>query len=460
MIGPSRFLRPILQVVRYVTSQSDTVSRIVSLTMVKNEQDIIEPMIRHTARLVDMMVVLDNASIDDTRQIAIKCAQELGNVVVCDSDDFAYAQSDRMTAMFRHVQSAVFADFILLLDADEFLSAADRKSLERALRSVPTGGVGYVAWRTLVLSPKHVRDRGDDPLASLTHCRAVEKPPYFKVVLRPNRATYPDWSITQGNHDVSVTVGEPLPSKTIEDLVIYHAPVRGKAQIVSKAVVGWMAYLALNPEAALNGQYGYQWRHVFEGLLQDPSGPNDDSLCELSMHYAQRRKSTSWKSDARPVALPTIPPRRHSTGTFADPLVVIARSWARSLTGKDTLIQLDRPSALDASSGSGQTAFEASWHWDNLFWTWRPSGSSRKARARNRCSMSDAASALTYVSLNALGRRTFSEWTAYRGVRSRFDRINTDLPTSRYLSTWAAGTILSSAWKPSSTCRRSTSRCS
>ena len=45
--------------------------RIIGLSMVKNEQDIIEPFIRHNAKLLDCMVVVDNASVDETRRIAM-----------------------------------------------------------------------------------------------------------------------------------------------------------------------------------------------------------------------------------------------------------------------------------------------------------------------------------------------------------------------------------------------------
>ena len=45
--------------------------RIISLSMVKNEQDIIEPFIRHHGSLVDAMIILDNGSVDQTRNIAL-----------------------------------------------------------------------------------------------------------------------------------------------------------------------------------------------------------------------------------------------------------------------------------------------------------------------------------------------------------------------------------------------------
>ncbi|MDE2446855.1 MAG: glycosyltransferase family 2 protein, partial [Alphaproteobacteria bacterium] len=40
-----------------------------AISMVRNEQDIIEPFVRHNSALVDLLFVLDNCSTDHTRQI-------------------------------------------------------------------------------------------------------------------------------------------------------------------------------------------------------------------------------------------------------------------------------------------------------------------------------------------------------------------------------------------------------
>ena len=45
--------------------------KVIGLSMVKNDQDIIEPMLRHNAALLDALIVLDNGSVDDTRVIAV-----------------------------------------------------------------------------------------------------------------------------------------------------------------------------------------------------------------------------------------------------------------------------------------------------------------------------------------------------------------------------------------------------
>ena len=56
----------------------------VALCMIRNEQDIIEPFLQHTAGLVDLVIVLDNCSADASRKIITQTAQDLGNIIVTD----------------------------------------------------------------------------------------------------------------------------------------------------------------------------------------------------------------------------------------------------------------------------------------------------------------------------------------------------------------------------------------
>ena len=340
--------------------------RVVGLSMVKNEQDVVEPFIRHNARLLDCLVVLDNASVDATRRIALDCARELGSVVVADSDEFGYAQSERMTRLLHHVQGAFFADFVLLLDADEFLAAPDRAALDAVLEAIPPGGVGLLPWRTFVLRPGEAARAATDPPRSIRWRRAAELPTFRKAALRLDGLHRPDLRIAQGNHEVSSASGRAVPAVDLDDLPLLHFPVRSRAQLVSKGVVGWMAYLARNPQARREDQ-GFQWRDAFDGVVSGRLGREEADLCEASMRYAQDRPAPDWRADAVEDEPPSDYVRRYSDGSFGDPLALVARSWERSLSSPRPLVELERPPAADPAPGTGATSFDAAWHWDHLF---------------------------------------------------------------------------------------------
>jgi SAM-dependent methyltransferase len=339
------------------------VARILSLSMVKNEQDIIEPFIRHNARLVDWMVILDNGSVDDTRRIIVECARELGNVIVTDSGEFAYNQSERMTRLLHGCQSAFFADFVLFLDADEFVSAADREDLQAALDVIPARSVGQMPWRTFVLKPSEKPD-AQDPPRDMRWRRTSETPPFSKAVLRLDGAYRPDLILPQGSHDVFSAAREPLPSIELDDLPLLHFPVRSRRQLLAKSIVGWMAYLAKNASARQES-YGRQWREIFDQAMRAPDAFGGDALCEASMRYAQLREPIDWDRDTTE-ADPPAHPRRYSTGAFAEPLQLVALSWERSLSVPPA-IELQRFGAERGEASASPTAFDPDWHWDHLF---------------------------------------------------------------------------------------------
>lgn len=341
---------------------------ILGLSMMKNEQDIIEPFIRHHARLLDALVVLDNASLDETRRIAMDCARELGNVVVADSEEFGYAQAERMTRLLHACQSAYFADFVLFLDADEFLSAPDRGALLGHLGAIPPGGVGHLPWRTFVLKPGETAAATPDPPRSFRWRRSAETPEYRKAALRLDGAYRPDLRVAQGNHDVLAgDAGERLPSVELDGLPLLHFPVRSREQIVAKGVVGWMAYLAMNPRARASG-LGFQWRDAFDRVAEGGTAAVESGLGELSLRYAQDRAAIDWDGDVVRDQAPSDYDRRYSSGASADPVAVIARSWERSLVPTAPVLRLERPpEAATAAAGATGTSFDAAWHWDHLF---------------------------------------------------------------------------------------------
>jgi SAM-dependent methyltransferase len=330
--------------------------RIISLSMVKNEQDIIEPFIRHNARFVDCMIILDNASVDETRRIAMDCARELGNVIVTDNEEFGYLQAERMTRALLGCQSVFRADFVLFLDADEFISATDRAALEDVLRRIPSGGVGRMPWRNFILAPDDIEAAEQDTPRHMRHRRAVEVPPFEKVVLRLDGACRTDLFVAQGNHNVVTTNGEALPTIALDDLPLLHFAVRSRQQMMTKGIVGWMAYLGKDPNARYAAD-GLQWRDAFDRAVAGEITAAE--MADLSMLYGQKRpKDIDWATDVVRDDPPLDYVRTYSSGTPGDPLMVVARSWERSLATPAAWPTLQRPAAA--------AGVPCARHWDRL----------------------------------------------------------------------------------------------
>jgi glycosyltransferase involved in cell wall biosynthesis len=123
--------------------------------MVKNEQDIIEPFLRHNSRFFDAMIVLDNGSTDRTREIALAVSRDCPGIFVTDLRSRAYDQAIVLSRAIAFVQSAFFADFVFLLDADEFLTVESAEALFATIAEVPVGTTVKMPWRTYLPDPAH-----------------------------------------------------------------------------------------------------------------------------------------------------------------------------------------------------------------------------------------------------------------------------------------------------------------
>jgi SAM-dependent methyltransferase len=347
---------------------------IIGIAMVKNEQDIIEPFVRHNLKFLDYLMVLDNGSVDATREILLKLSRELDTVIVADDAGFEYTQSERMTRLLHGCQSAFFADYVVPLDADEFLGAADRATFEAVLGRIRPGGCGLVPWQTYVVTPSTAGRCGDDPPRSIEWRRRVEAPAYKKAILRADGQFDPTLVIDQGSHGVRSTSGRLVYRVDLKDLALLHFPVRSRNQLVAKSVVGWMAYVAKDSRARQSPQgYGYHWRINFDKVASE-SGIENRALCDASFSYAQTVQSIDWKRDVVRGEARFDYARTHSSGTSLGALALIARSWERSLTGPSAVSLVTGPRRASATSSAdtsaapvGATAFDAAWHWNNLF---------------------------------------------------------------------------------------------
>lgn len=307
---------------------------ITAIAMVKNEQDIIEPFVRHNIRFVDHLLILNNGSIDQTRRILSALAQEFPGLHVSDDESFGYTQSQRMTALLRHAQEKFAADYVLLLDADEFLDCPDREALLGALLGIPSGGCGFIPWSTFVLRPgsslPHTAP-GTDPLQAMTWRRRVERPQLYKAALFLAGSDARSTVILQGNHGAAGADGAPLPGTLLRSLRICHYPVRNRDQMMAKCIVGWMAYLAANPLSAF-GNMAYQWRDNFQRIANGEQFVDAD-LCDASFFYSQDSASSSvdWDNDVVEDRPHLVLERRYSSSQSMSVLQVAARSWQQAI---------------------------------------------------------------------------------------------------------------------------------
>jgi hypothetical protein len=235
-----------------------------SVSMVRNEADIVEAFVRHNLRYVDGMAIIDHGSVDGTLAILAALAREGLPLVLVESRAAGYLQGPMTTAMARRVFAQQGADFALPLDADEFVKVASRDAFRQALAAIPPGRHGLLHWLTYVPAFDRARDGIVAMLAGATR-RAGEKQAFNKAVIGRHLLDDPAAVLGNGNHYVAAFDGQPLVEAPAHARIharhaaIAHVPIRSADQLVAKVAIKRLARLAAarpwQPDAASQATY-------------------------------------------------------------------------------------------------------------------------------------------------------------------------------------------------------------
>lgn len=217
--------------------------------MVRDEADIIQPMIEHAlAQGVDTLIVTDNGSVDGTAEIL----EGFGDAIDLRHDPVHRKQQHAVvTAMARDAATRYGADWVINADADEFWlprqpGATVKDLFDEMPRSLNSFAVpvfdmtGAPSERGTGLQRLRYRDLR--PLSRMNelgiHAHATPDAVHIAS---------PDITIAQGNHSVSLAQEGSVPSHL--ELEVLHFPWRSWEQFETKVRNAGRAYEA-NPELA------------------------------------------------------------------------------------------------------------------------------------------------------------------------------------------------------------------
>lgn len=248
---------------------------IIGLAAVKNEEDIIEIFIRHNFNFLDEIHILDNGSTDNTLVILQKLMSEGFNIKINHSDHRAYDQGKTLT-FYSHLLK--HADFLIPLDADEFIFAKDRQFFIEQLMSAPNGLPLRVEWKTYV--PHKVKNDGNF-LSEINYRRRVEELEYGKVFLP--KAYIGQSHIALGNHFLSDSNGQRLKMHELTEVTLAHYPIRNDEQIIAKSILGAYAFQMCQDNKT--GQASH-WGEIANFIRQNNYEISDQFLHDLALNYA------------------------------------------------------------------------------------------------------------------------------------------------------------------------------
>lgn len=255
---------------------------IVTLTWLRNEGDIVETFVRYHCQFVDRMILIDNGSADDTFAI-LTHLQEEGLPIECSQQpSLTHTQAAVLTHAMRTVAEREKPDWILPLDADEFLVATDGGNPLSILRHLSQEQMRMLRWRSYI---PHATSDTTEPniLKRIRHRRTVEDPQWYKVLI-PSLALEQcgaEAALCCGNHRVE----SASCAHTFEPaLSLAHFPVRSTTQLAIKIIGHWLRY-ASSPQRTPGTIF--QWEELYQRLMRH-SPLTDTDLTEIASTYATR----------------------------------------------------------------------------------------------------------------------------------------------------------------------------
>jgi glycosyltransferase involved in cell wall biosynthesis len=243
--------------------------KLVAITRILNESDIVEAFVRHSAGYVDHHIFLDNGSTDGTLAILKALHDEGFGVTVYHSPAVFFNEATSGTFLYERAVIDHDAGWVMPLDADEFiddrkLAGGLRDFLDRFARDIGDVSVLRVPLRDYVATPRDL----DVVLITgrILHCKAESTT--HKVIVKGNLIGR-NIRLQPGSHSVRIDNNRECPSYTEEKLSYAHYPTRSAYQWISKFVIGWAKIKATGPKI-LETRASYHYQGPFNYLKHNP----------------------------------------------------------------------------------------------------------------------------------------------------------------------------------------------
>jgi glycosyltransferase involved in cell wall biosynthesis len=240
--------------------------RIVAITRVLNEADIIEAFIRHTSAFVAHHIIMDNGSSDDTINILASLKNEGLPITVYQSKSVSYNESDTLTRLYQEARKNHAPDWVLCIDSDEFL---DDRQVNGGFHQFLAGiadPIDYIKI-PMVFYAATSDDNQNEENVALRITKRLEPTEAYKIIIRGSFGDR-DVCIAHGSH--WATIGDQAPNTMVEPrLRLAHYAERSSYQYIVKFLRGWSKVLATGQAEISNGT-AYHYSTPYEMLRDKP----------------------------------------------------------------------------------------------------------------------------------------------------------------------------------------------
>jgi len=226
---------------------------IVSVSIIRNESDILETFVRYHLQIVDHMIIVNHRSTDSSGEILKNLVKEGAKLELIEENALEQPQGRVLTTMMKRAARDYGADWVIPLDADEFITAPGGSSVREVLSGFPRDKVVHMPWRTYVPLPTDDWTEAN-VLSRIRHRRGAENPQSYKVCIPACYARKRQAELLFGSHRLmkrSFFSKKEYPYAHSDRVALAHFPVRSGDQVITKAITGWLSCLA-KPRRAPN----------------------------------------------------------------------------------------------------------------------------------------------------------------------------------------------------------------
>jgi len=234
--------------------------KLVAVSRVRNEVDIIEAFVRHHSEHFHKLIILDDGSSDETMQV-LGSLQAAGlPLVLLQEQALTYDQSRYMTLLLHMAVDQFGADWVAPLDADEFIEPRHGMTLAEAL-AAREPQLYAIPWHNFLWSAQSAANPESNPVVRM-RMRLPSHADSTKLLV-PAGLVDDRTQLAQGNHNL-LRDGIVVPTVPLDTVHLCHFPIRDPIQYAGKIAVGYLKYAAMDD---WDGHLGFQYIEPYRSLL-------------------------------------------------------------------------------------------------------------------------------------------------------------------------------------------------
>jgi len=237
---------------------------IIAVVQVQNEADIIESLCRYYCCFCDGIIVTDDMSSDNTKEILSHLVKEGLPVYITDTENIDHGLGN-INARYQQIHLAVDkynADIILPIDADEFLINANGGNPRTILETLDEKVEYHIPWHNYIC-PK---ENDDNTVFYPKITSKYVEPPFSKAIISrfliKQKEAFPE----TGCHSFFYPKEQQVTAD-INELCYNHYPFRNVYHFMLKTILGWTFRLTCPyHDGSIHYGQSFHWKAFYEEI--------------------------------------------------------------------------------------------------------------------------------------------------------------------------------------------------